>query len=297
MRRHAIVIALLAVMIAGCSALRLGYTQADIILGWRADSYFDLDADQRRAFSTRLDQLLAWHRYEQLPEYAQFLTAAIDKAQHGLKTEDVAWLVDGFRARYRVIVNRGITDAAEILATLTPEQLVALRKQFDKDNRKFASDHELDNGADKRKRARLKKMLEQIDYWAGSLTREQERKIAALLDPVPLIEHLRHQDRMRRQHEFIDILKTRQAKPEFAAHLHQWLLDWDHGRTPEYTQLSAEVFEQRLHFFVAVDKLLTDGQRQHVLARMQKYADDCKALAARPPARADAVDNVILALF
>jgi hypothetical protein len=298
-RRFTVLLALAALLVAGCSALKLGYTQADIILAWRANSYFDLDSDQRREFSTRLDRLLAWHRHEQLPDYAQFLTVAIDKAEHGVKTEDIAWLVDGFRARYRVIVNRGIADAAEILATLAPEQLVALQTKFDKDNQKFADENELDSGGDKRKRARLKKMLDQIDYWTGSLTREQERKIAALLDPIPLIEHLRHQDRMRRQHEFVDILKTRQAKLEFATRLHQWLLDWDHGRTPEYSQLSAQVYEQRLHFFVAVDRLLTREQRQHVLARLQKYADDCKALSARPPARAnaDSIDNAILAIF
>jgi hypothetical protein len=298
-RRHTVLLALAALLVAGCSALKLGYTQADIILGWRANSYFDLDADQRREFSTRLDQLLAWHRHEQLPDYAQFLTVAIDKAEHGLKTEDIAWLVDGFRARYRIIVNRGVADAAEILATLEPEQLVVLRKQFDKDNKKFISEHELDGSVEKQKRARLKKMLDQIDYWTGNLTREQERKIAALLDPVPLIEHLRHQDRMRRQHEFIEILKMRKAKLEFATRLHQFLLEWDHGRTPEYNQLAAEVYEQRLIFFVAVDKLLTREQRPHLLARLQKYADDCKALSARPPARAstDNFDKAILALF
>ena len=55
--------------------------QADLLLGWRANTYFDLDRDQRRDFSARLDKLLVWHRSEQLPEYASFLTAAIDKAQ------------------------------------------------------------------------------------------------------------------------------------------------------------------------------------------------------------------------
>lgn len=289
---------LIAVFFAGCTALRLGYKQADIILAWRANTYFDLDRDQRRDFSARLDRLLEWHRYEQLPEYAAFLTVAIDKAEHGLKVEDIAWFVDGFRARYRIIVNRGIADAAEVLSTLTPEQIVYLQKQFTKDNRKFADENELDSGVEKRKRARLKKTLSQIEDWAGNLTREQEDKIGALLDPIPLIEHLRHQDRMRRQREFVEILKLRQNKLEFATRLHQWLLDWDHGRSPEYEQLAGEVFGQRLQFYVAVDQLLTREQRHHALDRLQKYVDDCKALSKRPPAhtKSDA-GAAILALF
>ena len=35
-----------AALVAGCSGLRLGYQQADVILGWRANTYFDLDRDQ-----------------------------------------------------------------------------------------------------------------------------------------------------------------------------------------------------------------------------------------------------------
>ncbi len=102
------VLLLLSAVLGACSGLRLAYPHADMILGWRANTYFDLDHDQRRDFSARLDRLLAWHRYDQLPEYASFLTAAIDKAEHGVTPEDIAWFVDGFRARYRVVVNRGV---------------------------------------------------------------------------------------------------------------------------------------------------------------------------------------------
>ena len=299
MRRYLIILlALLAILIAGCSALRVGYPQADVILGWRANTYFDLDADQRRDFSARLDRLLAWHRYEQLPEYSSFLSTAKSKAEHGLKRDDVAWFIDGFKARYRTIANRGNNDAAEILATLTPEQIVAVQKQFEKDNRKFANEHELEGSLDERRHARLKKMINQIEDWTGNLTREQEHKVAALLEPIPMVERLRHQDRMRRQHEFIELLKTRSAK-DFAPRLQQWLLAWEQGRAPEFARMSDEVFEHRMQFFMAVEKLLTPEQRQHALKRLQKFADDCKALSVRPPGRAahEEARTAILALF
>ena len=290
----------LLVLASGCTGLRLGYQQADILLAWRANSYFDFDGDQRREFSTRLDRLLAWHRQEQLPEYASFLTTALEKAEPGVKAEDIDWLVDGFRSRYRVIVNRGAPDAAEALSTLSSEQIAHLQKQFAKDNRKFADDHEVKAGTEKRKRVRLKKTINAIEEWTGSLGREQEEKIAALLDPIPLIEHLRLQDRMRRQREFVEILKLRQAKTEFAVRLQQWLLDWDMGRAHEYEKTAAEVYKQRLQFYVAVDRLLTREQRQHALARLQKYIDDCKSLSARRAGNAgieERMGTIILALF
>src|SRR3954469_25498999 len=98
-RTRLLLLAALVALVAGCTGLRLGYQQADIILAWRANTYFDLDHDQRRNFSARLDKLLAWHRSEQLPEYAAFLTTTIAKAEHAAKPEDIAWLIEGFRSR------------------------------------------------------------------------------------------------------------------------------------------------------------------------------------------------------
>jgi hypothetical protein len=187
-----------------------------------------------------------------------------------------------------------------VLSTLAPEQITALQNQFAKDNRKFVDEHDLDAGHEKRKRARLKRMLKQIEDWAGDLSSEQESKVAEMLDRIPLLEHLRHADRIRRQREFVEILKIRHAKAEFAPRLQQWLLEWDRGRSPEYDQLSAEVYAKRLSFYLTLDKMLTREQRNHVLDRLQKFADDCKVLSARPPARADSGHEAltaILALF
>jgi hypothetical protein len=283
--RRSMLLILIALM-AGCTGLRIGYRNADTLLSWRAQDYFDFDPLQKQEFNTRIQRLLAWHRYEQLPEYSAFLTAAIVRTRAGLKRDDVLWFVDGFKSRYRLIVNRGIDDAVDILATLAPEQLAALQKQWDKDNRKFVKEHDLDDSLDQRKRTRLKDMLSRIKDWTGSLTYDQEQKIGALLDPLPHINHLRHLDRIRRQKEFIELLKLRANKAEFKPKLQAWLLDWEHGRSAEYEQAAAEVFDHMIDFYIAVDRLLTPGQRQIALRRLQEYADDCKALGEKPPAKA-----------
>lgn len=281
MNFHRLILLLLVALLAGCSGLKIGYRNADTLLAWRAHDYFDFDPIQRHDFDVRMQRLLAWHRYEQLPEYSVFLTTLINKVRPELKPEDIVWLVDGFKKRYRVIVNYGINDAAEMLATLTPEQLVSLQKQWDKDNRKFIREHDLGDSLEQRKRTRLKLALTQIKDWTGSLTYEQEQKIATLLESMPQINHLRHRDRIRRQNEFLELLKLRASKQEFQPKLLAYLLDWERGRSPEFEKLSATIYEQRIRFYVAVDKLLTPGQRQIVLHRLQEYAADCKALSAK----------------
>lgn len=288
---------LLAALAAGCSGLRLGYREADIILAWRADTYFDLDRSQKREFNERIVRLLDWHRYEQLPEYATFATAAIGRMRHGLRHDDIVWFVDGLKARYRVIIDRGGDDAADLLAMLAPEQIVALQKQWAKDNRKFVSEHELDGSVKKQKRARLKRMMGQIEDWTGSLSAEQERQVTVLIDAMPLIEHLRHQDRMRRQNEFLELLKLRANRELLRPQLRVWLREWERGRAPEYEQLTSEIYEQRIALYIAVDKLLTPAQREHALHRLQDYIDDFIALSRKRSASAGAEDAARMAAF
>lgn len=277
--RHCWLFAVL--LLAGCSTLQLSYNQADLLLGWRADSYFDFEAAQKRDFHQRLDRLLAWHRREQLPEYARFAHSAAERARDGVSREDILWVIEGLKRHYVSLVDHGINDAAELLATLGNTQLRALQKQWHKDNLRFVEEHELDAGIDKRKRARLKRMLGQISDWTGSLSRAQEQQIEKLLDGVPLFEHLRHQDRLRRQAEFAELLKLRGQRQEFQPRLHHWLREWERGRSAEYERVAAEVQERRIDFFLALDKLLTPAQREHALRRLGGFGNDFKTLSER----------------
>ncbi len=274
------VMLLAVVLLGGCTAMRLGYRHADTLLAWRADEYFDMDAMQKSDLNVRLDRLLEWHRREQLPDYAAFFSSAAGKARGGLKHDDVLWFIDGFKSRYQSLVNHSVDDAAELLATLRPEQLVTLQKQWVKDNRKFAREHGIGESVEHMKKVRLEHTIDQIDDWTGSLSDEQTQKISVLLEQVPLTEQLRSQDRMRRQKEFLELLNLRSNRKEFKPKLQAWLVNWDQGRSAEYKQVSDQAIEKRIEFYIAVEKILTPAQRDAVLRRMQNYVEDFKTLSS-----------------
>ena len=43
----AVLLTLLLAVLPGCSMVRIGYPQFDVIAGWTADEYFDLDPQQK----------------------------------------------------------------------------------------------------------------------------------------------------------------------------------------------------------------------------------------------------------
>jgi len=265
---------------SGCAMVQMGYTHLDTLAAFKADEYFDLDPQQKQEFRARFDRLHEWHRREQLPEYAAFLTEVKSRLSKPPTREDIVWITEGLKARYRVMVRRAAPDAAALLTTLRPEQIAGAQKQWDDDNRRFIREFRLKAGIEDFRRARTERALDEIRKWTSSLTAEQERSIAALSEKLPSIGALRLQDRIRRQREFRQLLESRTSS-DFQPSLTRYLLDWETGRSPEYDRLLTEWWEMRQDYFIALYRLLTPEQRTAVLRRVQDYIDDFTKLAQR----------------
>ena len=265
----------------GCSAVRVVYNQADTLLSWMADDYFDLDHTQKQDLNTRLAPLLIWHRREQLPEYARYLGEIKQRAQRPVTRDDALWLIEGAKARLRVIASKGTPDAVELLSALTPENIKALERRYDKINQKFAREFQLTGTPEDRRRARMDRTMKRIREWTGTLTHTQEERITALNDAMPYTDHLRQQDRQRRQKELLVLLGMRHPKTEFARALRVWFSDWEKGRPAEMHAALNEGYEKRIALYLEVERMLTPQQRAHVQQKLQSYIDDINALTVK----------------
>lgn len=263
----------------GCSTVRIAYNNLDAVAAWMAHDYFDLDAAQRDEFARRFAQLHAWHRREELPEYIRFLKTIRQRTARGLRADDVLWVVDGLKQHYARIAAHSAADAAALLRTLTPAQIASFRLQLDKSNRKFRETHRSDDGEAARRKALERRALEQLHDWVGSLTDAQEKQVIGLLQ-VPLVDELRHRDRLRRQREFFTLLELRHGDhAEFTRRVRDWLVNWESGRNVADARLVDAAWQARAGYYAAVDRLLTTEQRRHLLHRLQDYIDDLSALS------------------
>lgn len=285
---RALAAVLCSVVLAGCSMLRIGYTQLDTIAGWVADDYFDLDTHQRQEFRKRFARFHEWHRYDQLPDYAEFLTQTKTRLDKGLTRDDVLWLTRGVQQRYRTAVSYAADDAAALLMTLTPEQIENLKQQWDKANRRFIREYRLDSSVEEQRRATGRRVLTRIRDWVGHLDDAQEQKILALGAELPLLNAPRHQDRLRRQREFLQLMAQRDDPARFTARFRHFLLNWEEGRDPEYDKMFNEWTDRQADLFVAVHYLLLPHQRAAVADRVQGYINDMTRLARRSAAHAAA---------
>ena len=232
--KFAVVLALVA-LLAACTFTRFAYNQADFVASWMVDDYFGLEPLQKHDFQKRFERFHTWHRYEQLPEYSQFMRTARTRVQHRLSTDDVTWFTEEVKTRFRIMIRHAAPEAAALLATLTPAQIEILQRKLDAGNKKYARTHKLKGTAEERHEAEAKRMTKTIRDWLTPLTAEQEQRIAILVRELPQIQHLRYADRLRRQKEFIELLAHRtEDRARFTARLIDWASHWERGRSPEF---------------------------------------------------------------
>jgi hypothetical protein len=280
-----------AVVLAGCSMVRIGYSQLDTVAAWTADEFFELDSSQSQEFRRRFARFHEWHRYEQLPDYAAFLAGIKARIERDFTRDDALWVVDGLKARYRTVMTYAAADAAAMLMTITPEQLETLRQRWEKTNRRFVRDFRLDASLEEQRRAAGQRTLSRIRDWVGHLDDSQEKQILAWAADLPLVHGLRHQDRMRRQREFLQLMSQRGDRDRFTARLRHFLLNWEEGRDPAYDKVFNEWTSRQADLYAAVYRILLPHQREAVGERLQVYINDFTYLSRRPAAQAASAER------
>lgn len=278
----------LGLLLAGCSAIRIAYNQAGHVATWKADDYFGLSDEQKRNFRSLFARGHAWHRATQLEAYAEQLEALERRLARGPGEQDVAWAAAGVRAHVRQLVLHTYRDAAAFLATLSDEQIAKARREFEDDNRKFAREHGVGAPGAEQRRLRAKNHLERIEHWTGPLDWDQRARVTTLSEALPLDASLRHQDRLRRQREFLHLLAARRD-PGFAERLRAWLLDWNAGRPAEVQARMAEYEQAHYTMLLTVFGELRPDQQRRVGERVRFYVDAMRELA-RPSRHAAAED-------
>ncbi len=267
-------------MLAGCSAIRTVYNQAEHLIAWRADDYFDLTDEQKRVLRTRFDRLHAWHRATQLKSYASLLDAAQQRLHDGPDMPDVRWMLTEVRQHSRTLLAQSHSDVAALLTTLTEAQIAHAKRRFDRDNRRFARERGVGAAPDEQRRLRAKRIIESIEHWSGPLDAAQQSRITALSDTLPLDAAFRMQDRLRRQREFLALLDQRAEGERFATRVRDWLIDWDSSRPPGVAAEADRYADAYVAMLLQVFNELRPDQRRRVAERVRWYRDTMRDLAA-----------------
>lgn len=280
MRRCLTVPFFLAVLISisGCST-RFMYNQLDWAAVWYLDRYFSLTEEQETELRAAVDRNLEWHRYTQLPRYAEFCRQ-LDREAGGQLTPEL------MRARYDEMLTfwddfmlHIIPDTQVFLMNLTPEQIDEVVEKMEESNQEMHEEYS-GNTAERRQQRRDRASIRGIQMFTGKLNKEQKEFIKASTASMLDASEDWIDNRRMWQQRFRQLLKEQPPPHEFRAELTELFVyprnahDEDYRRRVEY---NLDIF---FNMVVTLDGMLTDSQRKRMSRRLNNYARDFELLAA-----------------
>jgi hypothetical protein len=273
-------------LLQGCSAVRLGYGNADSLARWWIDQYIDMSPEQDALVRERLARYLAWHRKTQLPDYASVLRQGQKFVAGQPATGDALALTDAIVRRGRTLAEQATPDIAEFLATLTPAQIDRMAARLTEKNADYAKEAQLADGEGGQRKARYKRLLERAEYWFDDFGDEQKAALRRLIDGQASGSQFWYEERLRRQREWLDLARLVQRERPPRERVVQLLRDYsarfdlpaDPARLAQATALRRASAE----LAVAVQAMTTPAQRAHAEHKLGDLIRDFTELSQDP---------------
>ncbi|MDE2626127.1 MAG: hypothetical protein KGL99_03145 [Burkholderiales bacterium] len=286
-RFRALIIVVLCGVLAlasGCSALRLGYGTAPEITYWWLDGYVDFDHAQSVKVRDALARWFAWHRRTQLPDYAALLERARTEVLADTTAARVCqWQAD-IVARARTALDQAVPDAADLVLTVTPQQIRHIERHYAKKNDEFRDDYVQ---PDLRKRAdkALERTIDRAEMLYGHLDDAQRARIAQALTRSPFDPELWLAERQQRQQEALQMLRRLSAEgagPDQAqAALRVYVEHLLRSPREAYRRYAARLDEFNCAFAAELHNSTSAAQRRTAARKLAGWEGDLRALA--PP--------------
>ena len=200
-------ILLLALCMQGCSLLQTTYNQATELTQWWLDGYVDLNSKQKTILKKDLSEVHSWHRATQLALYLEILHTLDPKLQGNATVESICSVEPELKARVQDLLVEFEPALTHLALHLKPEQLAHLQRKYDKNNKEWRADW-LEGSAEERLQLRVKKDREMGERIYGALTPAQLNLLRDLVLESPFDPEKTYAERLRRQADSIQVLKT-----------------------------------------------------------------------------------------
>ncbi|GAA4324364.1 hypothetical protein GCM10023144_05860 [Pigmentiphaga soli] len=275
-----IVVAALA--LSGCSGLRLGYDHADTVIAFRMNDWFALSGDVEDAAKDGVRRVKAWHRREELPQYAAMLREVDARLAdpRPLTAAEVLTMQQRVTQRLLRVGDRVASEFAPVLAGFGPRQRERLAAKIEDSNRDFRKEN-VDRPLARLRERRLDETIDRYEFWLGRLDRAQRERIRQWIDGVDPDPQGRLAQRLRRQQTFVAIVDAAPSVPQAqtAASLRALFADFDTPADPAARERRQAMLAGWAAMTADLINGATPAQRTRARERLRSMEEDFTVLS------------------
>lgn len=277
---------MIVLAMAACSIVQLAYNQADKLAYWQLNRAFDFNEAQSTKVKAAIHQWFQWHRRTQLPVYAGFLTRAQQEALAPVSPALACERRLELEGWGRLAVDQAVPAMAELVLSLSTQQVKHLETYQAKTNEDFHDDY-LSGDTKDQQDAALKFVLKVSELFYGKLDKAQREHLRSEIVAQPLNARHVYEERLIYQQDFLKLIRRLQTQNATPAQAQQALRDlfqqfFDPPREP--------LRSQRQQWIAAGCKLTSDlhqqttpEQKQKAAQRLRDWENDLRILAKPSP--------------
>ena len=277
---------LMASLLPGCSAIRVGYNQAPEVAYWWLDGYFDFSSAQAQRVRAELVQLQAWHRAKELPLYLGLLERVGRLLPGTVTAEQLCDLYTDARPRLSAMAEQAEPSLTSVTLGLQPEQLARLARQLDKRSDNWREEW-LDGAPTERLARRSKQLIDRVETLYGRLEGPQRAALRASVAASSYDADLAYRESQRRHTDTLQTLRLinsggagpERNRLEARALLERALASPD----PVYRALQDKLVQDSCRTYADLHNSTSPKQRSKALETVKNYEADVRALMSRRP--------------
>lgn len=277
---------LTALVLPGCSVVKLGYNNAESLSYWALDSHMDFNEVQSVTVRAELASLLAWHRANELPQYASVLDKLQRMGAGQVTPEAVCELASDVKTRFQTLLARTEGPVAAMAPTFTPAQLAHMAARFEKRNQKWHAEW-LDGDASERSARRTKQLVSAAEWLYGSLNQPQRQALASSIAVTDYQAQAAYREALRRQQDTLQTLRDIQSSSAGRANapalIHGLYARSMNSPDAAYQHYLAHITQATCKAYAQLHNSTTQAQRQHAMDALKGWQADVRALAAAGP--------------
>ncbi|HSQ72702.1 MAG TPA: DUF6279 family lipoprotein [Rubrivivax sp.] len=279
------IIGFLALVLMGCGAARLGYSNGPTLVWWWLDGYADFSREQAPPIERGIERWFDWHRATQLPAYAALLAELGPAVIEPTSTAQVCRWQTRVREALDPALERAIELAAELLPDLSEAQFRHIELRYAKGNDELRSDFLQPDPAERAQES-VRRTVERAERLYGRLDEPQRRVIAAGVAASPFDPERWLADRLRRQRDTLELLRelvaTRADRDRRLAGLRALAVRLERSPDPAYRAYQQALAEYNCAFAARVHNATTPEQRRQARDNLKGWEADLRALTASP---------------
>ncbi|MCG3887458.1 hypothetical protein I3271_22515 [Photobacterium leiognathi] len=271
MWKRIVTVILMVFMLSSCT-LKLGYNSLDFWIDYYLSDYLDLNSAQQSQLERGLDNALAEHRQQILPQFHRLIFSLQNDLKQPLTAEQIAHYHDAFTKAGQSSAVVFVTPIIKVVKTMGPKQvsysLQAVQEEISERKKDRLS---------KTAKDRYDELEDKATEWIGRLTQPQKQLIMQLaqlqLQQSTVFQNIAQNNVA----QLTKALKQRSA-PEFEQIITRQVKNIIGFESSVYQSQLDKYLAQRFEIMQQLNHSLSQQQLQHLQAELTELRKDIAEL-------------------